>query len=133
MNMDKFIPIELKEHLLPFNWDVERLWALSEVETILPFQALEYLLKLPFWSSKPNSGMLFDVCPKDVLQNLDAYPHQKERILKAEIKYPIDLIQHEQKFYILDGLHRLAKLSQQQKPTLRARIHELSIQAQIQR
>jgi hypothetical protein len=130
--MTKHIPTKLKDRLLPFNWDVQKVWALDAPEERVPTNELAPLLELPFWSSKPNSGMLFDLSPVEVIKDLDRYAHQKVRILNADIRFPIDFIIHEKRFYILDGLHRLARLQLEGAVTVRIRKHSLAVQEKIQ-
>lgn len=77
-------------------------------------------------------GMLFDLTPNQALTNLDLYPHQRERIEKADIRYPVDIIFDEERFYILDGLHRVARLIVESSTQVRVRKHKMNVQAKIQ-
>ncbi|MGM0601114.1 MAG: hypothetical protein ACQETH_14995 [Candidatus Rifleibacteriota bacterium] len=86
------IPEVLSNHILPISWDVRKVWGVIAPIEKLPITDFNFLLDLPFWSSKANIGMLFDLTPKQVIKNMDKYPHQKGRILKADIRFPIDFI-----------------------------------------
>ena len=45
------------------------------------------------------------------MENIELYPDHKHRILNANIKYPIDIMENlNGKLTILDGVHRLANL-----------------------
>jgi len=130
--MSKYIPEVLKEFMLPFNWDVRKVWMQeADIEEIM-LSELEFMFELPYWSSKPNSGMLFDITLNQVLDDLAKYPHQTERVENADIQYPIEFIFENGTYYILDGLHRLARHKLLDKKTVKVRKHKLEICANIQ-
>ncbi|MFO6425498.1 hypothetical protein [Motilimonas sp. KMU-193] len=130
--MSKYIPKELKGFILPFNWDVNKVWGLLAPIEDVELSDFEFLFELPFWSSRPNAGMLFDISPNQVLANMYLYPHQKERVEKADIQYPIDFIFENGTYYILDGLHRLARHKLLGNRTVKVRRHKLEIRTKIQ-
>jgi hypothetical protein len=130
--MSKYIPSELKDFILPFNWDVKKVWELPAQIEEVELSTFEFMFDLPFWSSRPNAGMLFDVSPNEVLENFPAYPHQRERVENADIRYPIDFIFENDSYYILDGLHRLARYKLMGRKTIKIRKHKLEIRAKIQ-
>lgn len=130
--MSKVIPNELRNHVLPFNWDVQRVWKLPATVEIVSMQELDNLFDLPFWSSVPHSGMLFDITPNQVLACPEQYPHQLERIEKADIQFPIDFIYDNNTYFILDGLHRLAKLRQLGVSQVKVRKHDPNVRRIIE-
>jgi hypothetical protein len=107
----KAIPAHLAEHVLPFNWDVRRVWEQTAEASVLPRVDFDYLLNLSLWSSVPSRGMLFDISPREVIAFPQKSPHQYRRILEAKIEFPIDLLSYRGRQWILDGVHRLAKLA----------------------
>ncbi|MFD2177169.1 hypothetical protein [Veronia pacifica] len=130
--MSKYIPKELEKFILPFNWDVKKVWELPAPIEDAEMSVFEFMFDLPFWSSRPNAGMLFDISPNEVLENMNLYPHQKDRVENADIQYPIDLIFENGTYYILDGLHRLARHKLMGNKTIKARRHKLEIRTKIQ-
>lgn len=130
--MIKTVPTPLQDVILPFNWDVRKVWALPAAVQAHPLTQFSHLFDLPLWSSRPNAGMLFDLTPNAVLASPHRYPHQQERLAQADTRYPIDVILHNDRYFILDGLHRLARLAQQQCATVSVRCHPLSIRVQIE-
>ncbi len=125
--MEKHVPAELTEHILPFNWDVRRLWELEAAVTQRPLVNFEYLLNLPLWSSRPNQGMLFDISPRVVMDFPEKSPHQTQRIHSARIDFPIDLLQYQGREWVLDGVHRIAKLSMIGEVVVNIRIHDETV------
>ncbi|MCK5829863.1 MAG: hypothetical protein KAH20_06130 [Methylococcales bacterium] len=121
--MIKSIPIELQEHILPFNWDVTLVWALSTPTQEVYREEFDYFLTLPLWSSTPNFGMLFDVSPIEVIKSPDRFPHEYRRILQADTKFPIELLEYNHKNWILDGVHRLVKMYLKDNKIINIRIH----------
>ena len=127
----KVIPAILADHILAFNWDVRRVWEQKAEASVLPLMDFDYLLNLPLWSSVPNQGMLFDISPREVIASPQRSPHQYRRILDADIKFPIDLISYRGRKWILDGVHRLAKLSLMGKTVVSIRLHDEAIISEI--
>ena len=125
--MEKRIPDVLKYHILPFDWDVKSVWALESQVIEEKRSKLDYLLHLPLWSSIPNKGMLFDITPIEVITDPRRSPHQTERIEKTDESYPIDMLHFEGKLWILDGVHRLAKLFRSDTDLVRLRVHPDSV------
>ena len=121
--MTKFIPDQLMNHILPFNWDVTKVWALGTPVDEVPVSDLEYLLHLPLWSSVQGKGMLFDLAPISVITDRTISPWQTERLQSADTTYALDLLLYQGKSWILDGVHRFARLYSEGKDTVRARFH----------
>mgnify|MGYP001144762350 CR=1 FL=1 len=124
--MEKQVPEPLKPHILPFNWDVNAVWSIAAPAGKVERSTLDYLLHLPLWSSVPNRGMLFDISPIEVLEDPNCSPYQIERIEKADETIPIDLLEWNGKRWILDGVHRLAKLYREATEQVEVRIHPAS-------
>lgn len=118
------MPALLKAHILPFGWDVRRVWRLEANTVTIKTSELAYLLELPLWSSAPGHGMLFDTRPIDVLRDPALSPYQTQRLTDADLKYPIDVLLLDQRLWILDGVHRIARHFQLKHQELPARIHD---------
>lgn len=126
-NMPKIVPDILKDHILPFDWDVRKVWELKADVIEVPTSEFVYLLKLPLWSSAPQQGLLFDICPMDVIDDPHASIYQAQRLQKTELRYPIDVLTLQGKRWILDGVHRIAKNFTLNKSILAVRLHDESV------
>ncbi len=131
--IQKGIPEKLKEHILPFNWDVRAVWALDAMKLRRCRKKFDYLLDLPLWSSVPQKGMLFDLAPIEVIRNPEMWPYQNQRLSAADTFYPIDFLVLNGKNWILDGVHRLAKNFISKVEFVEVRYHEESIIHKIQK
>jgi hypothetical protein len=125
--MSKIVPDILKDHVLPFNWDVRKVWDLKADVIEVPTSEFVYLLKLPLWSSVPKQGLLFDICPMDVINDPQVSIYQAQRLQEAELRYPIDILASKGRRWILDGIHRIAKNISLNKSSLAIRIHDESV------
>lgn len=115
-------PPEVATHLPDFDWEVREVWRLRAPTRTLELTYFEPWLALPFWSS--GSGMLFDVCPVDVLRDPAYMPHQWDRIMRADLSYPIDVLQGpEERLLLLDGLHRISRAVWEGRRTMEVRVH----------
>jgi len=121
--MAKHVPRELSEVILPFDWDVTKVWALSTHVESIPRIELDYLLHLPLWSSRSGEGMLFDIAPITVISNPETSNYQAQRLAATNLQHPIDLLDFEGRKWILDGVHRLAKHYQEGTSQIDVRIH----------
>ncbi len=125
--MTKNVPSVLANHILPFNWDVRKLWNLEAEISLQPRSDFDYLLDLPLWSSVPNQGMLFDISPREVIACPERSPHQYHRIKHADISFPIDLLIYREQPWILDGVHRLTRIFQFGSEFVRVRFHSEAV------
>jgi len=123
----KIVPEILRDHILPFNWDVRKVWALEAEILHIPHAEFAYLLELPLWSSVPNQGLLFDICPIEVIRNPDASIYQTQRLHQVDLIYPIDILRFQGRPWVLDGVHRIAKHFILNSFTLPARFHDEKI------
>jgi len=121
--MPKIVPEILKDHILPFNWDVRKVWAIKADVVQVPCSEFAYLLELPLWSSAPKQGLLFDTCPIDVIREPRVSIYQAQRLQQTKLQCPIDVLIAEEKRWILDGVHRIAKHFILNRSTLSVRFH----------
>jgi len=106
---NKTYPDEL-DFYVPFNWDNRKIWALQlPVETALVKDWIWHL-DLPFWSTVPKQP-LFNLRPREVLENPKEHPIHWERIERADIGFPVETLRVNNRWVILDGIHRLARLA----------------------
>ncbi len=122
MNMriyDKSVPQEIRDNGFDFSWDNKKVWVLDVPAEQISIEELDWILDLPFWSS--GSGK-YDIFPRKVLENMDLYREHKERVLRADISYPIDIMKNTKgNWLILDGLHRFLRLVYEGNKTIKVR------------
>lgn len=87
-------------------WDKQYLWTLDLPVFPLKTSELEWHLAYPFWSTSPPKP-LFDLRPRAVLSSPSEYPVHWDRVLSADLAYPIATAIFGDRLVILDGLHRL--------------------------
>lgn len=121
--MAKAIPEGLKAHILPFDWDVRRVWRQPAAIKTAPLSDYASLLDLPLWSSLPGLGLLFDIFPRTAMASPERSPYQAERLDRADIRYPIDVLVWKGLHWILDGVHRIAKHAMLGMPALITGLH----------
>ncbi len=102
------LPKEIQEHGMDFHWDNKKLWSLDIPIEDIDVSELEWHLDTPFWSSE---GGHYNLLPRLVLEDIELYPEHKDRVLNADIRYPIDIMENPKgELVILDGMHRLLRL-----------------------
>lgn len=106
--LPKKLPHELKDFYFPFNWDLEKLWALPISSENHLVANLAWHMDIPIWSSQKGC-MLFDLRPRTVLDNPEIYARHMLRLDKADLTFPIDAMKSGGRLVIIDGVHRLAK------------------------
>lgn len=100
------IPAPLRPWLLPIDWDLDRLWDLDLPRQGIRLELLRWHLALPWWR---HDGAWFRVTAHEVLARPSAYPEHAERIVSADLSYPLHVVRRRHRWLILDGIHRLAK------------------------
>ncbi len=90
------------------SWETREIWRLETPRRRLPIQQLEWHLDWPFLSSNPPAP-LFDLKPRAVLDNPRNFQKHWDRVLAADLEFPIDVTTFGDRLVILDGFHRLLK------------------------
>lgn len=102
------------------NWEEELVWALDIPTQEIDIEQLAWHLDIPYWEN--DQGERWSVTPMDVIQGVAHSTNERKRIDDADTTYPLDLFEHEGKLFVLDGLHRLAKLYSGGEETVAVRI-----------
>jgi len=98
--------VDVNEALgIDFHWDVRKLWAADLPTVELDVAELSWLLNLPFWSVDRRC----DVRPLEVANDPSGFADEHDRVMRADLQYPINVIWLRDRWIILDGLHRLLK------------------------
>lgn len=112
------IPKIIQEVGFDFSWSEPKVWALEVPEESMPIQELVWHFDIPFLWEK---GGVYNLKPREVLDHPDQHPEEYQRTMRADTTFPIDIMENKGRWLILDGLHRLMKLSQEAAASVRVR------------
>jgi len=103
-----------------FDWNEEDIWKLDIPITSMRIEELTWHFDIPFWDR--NNGD-YNLRPIDVINNMGKYKDHGSRIKNADTSYPLDILKNPKtnKWTLLDGLHRLAKLYMEGKKVVKVR------------
>ncbi|HEY4523689.1 MAG TPA: hypothetical protein VJK04_02340 [Candidatus Paceibacterota bacterium] len=100
------LPDVIKEVGFNFDWEEEKVWRLNIPVTEMDIEKLTWHFDMPFhW----HKGGLYNLKSRDIIDKPEEYKEEYERTMRADLKYPIDIMENKGKWLILDGLHRLMK------------------------
>ena len=116
----KLLPPGMREWYFPFDWNLERLWALDVPAETRDISELRWHFDVPIWATA--KGKHWDLCPSEVLQNPGRYPRHDDKIEQCDISYPIDMMFSVDRFAIIDGVHRLAQYGKRGLRNVKVRI-----------
>ncbi|MDO8507223.1 MAG: hypothetical protein Q7S53_01495 [bacterium] len=90
-----------------FKINHKKLWALSLPVEELDLSELQYNFDI-FYLEKENTDD-WNLSINQLLANLAKEPTHAKKMDKADLKYPLEIYLHRNKWIVLDGIHRLAK------------------------
>ncbi len=112
------IPSIIREVGFDFSWDVTKVWQLDVPVSDMQLAELVWHFDIPFlW----YDGGVYNLTPRQVMTEPDRYKDEFLRMLESDPGYPIDIMRNKGRWLILDGLHRLMRLSREGKDTVRVR------------
>ena len=103
------LPEIIKQVGFDFHWDEKKVWVLDVPVEEMDIEELEWHFEIPFWFTP---GGFYDLTPNQVLEDPEKYNEEFERIMKADLSFPLDIMLKGDRWVLLDGLHRLAKAKQ---------------------
>lgn len=116
--MQPDFPWIIKEVGFDFSWDEKKVWQLSAPVSEMDIQELLWHFDIPFlWTS----GGYYNLTPWQVIRYPHAYEDEHLRTYRADLAYPIDIMENKGRWLILDGLHRLMKAYQLNHPSIKVR------------
>ena len=99
------IPQIIKDLGFDFDWSEEKVWALDVPVEEIDIKELIWHFDIPFlWENG-----VYNLKPIGVIHNPENHKEEYERTMKADLTYPIDIMENKGRLLILDGLHRLMK------------------------
>lgn len=113
------IPKIIKDVGFDFDWENEKVWQLNIPVTEMDIEELTWHFDIPFhW----HRGGVYNLKSRDIIENPKEHQEEYERTMKADMKYPIDIMKNKGRWLILDGLHRLMKAYTQGMKKVRVRV-----------
>jgi hypothetical protein len=103
---DGTVPHVLREVLLDFPWELDRLLALDLPVERVRVRDFVWLLDLPFWREE---GEWFVLTPNEVRERPSDHAEQWARALATNLDAPIHFTERHGRPVIIDGIHRLLK------------------------
>ncbi|WP_237745144.1 hypothetical protein [Kribbella catacumbae] len=99
-------PEPLREVFPQTHWQLGKLWALDLRVEPVEVADLLWMFDLPLWQL---NGERFKVTPNQVAATPMNYRPHYERVMDADLDFPIHLVAYRGRLVVLDGLHRLLK------------------------
>lgn len=91
-----------------FYWDDSKFQAMVEPITEINIEELKWNLNLPFWEEEWIND--WNLTPREVIEHPEYHKNHYQRIKKSDLNYPICITKNKyDKWFVLDGTHRLAK------------------------
>lgn len=116
--MQKEIPQIIQDVGFDFDWDEKKVWALDISPEKIDIEELAWHFDIPFhW----HGGDIYNLKSREVIEHPEMYKEEYERTMKADLTYPIDIMENKGRWLILDGLHRLLKAYMQGNKTVMVR------------
>ncbi len=101
-----------------FDWSNRKVWALDVPIEEMSISKLSWHFGISFWNTR---GGCYDLTPNQVILSPKKWTKEYQRILKADLRHPIDIMFNKRRWLILDGLHRLVKAKIKGKKKVRVR------------
>ena|SRR3989344_1307128 len=102
--MKEELPDIIKQVGFDFNWENEKVWQLNIPITEMDTKELTWHFDIPFhW----HKGGVYNLTSREIIENPGEHQEEYQRTMKADLKYPIDIMENKGRWLILDGLHRL--------------------------
>jgi hypothetical protein len=97
---------------LGFNFKInfQKLWKLELPVTELDIEELIWHFDIPFWEKDDTDD--WNLTPWEVIKKTEGSKDHQKKIDNANLDYPLDIMRNNNRWPVLDGLHRLAKAYQ---------------------
>ncbi len=103
---DKKLPKIIEEVGFDFDWSESKVWVLNLPVEKIPISDLSWHFEIPFWDFLDDN---YNLSPNQVISDPVKFKAEYDRTMKADLSYPIDIMENKGRWLILDGLHRLVK------------------------
>jgi hypothetical protein len=90
-----------------FKIDEPKLWAMNIPVEEISISEIDYNLDIPYLEKMGTDD--WNLSPRMLIKNFNKEKFHAEQTEKADLKYPIEIYNHQGKWIILDGVHRFTK------------------------
>lgn len=90
-----------------FKIDEPKLWAVVILVEEIPIAEIEYNLDIPYLEKEGMDD--WNLTPIMLIDNFEKESLHAKAVKEANLKYPIEIYYHDNKWIILDGVHRFTK------------------------
>jgi len=106
-----------------FDRDPPKIWTLNTLVVEEPLDDFIWHLSIPFWSTPTGH---YDLSPLELIRDPSLSEFHYNKVVNAELIYPIDFLLYKGRKKIIDGLHRLTKSYIRNEKTILARRIDLN-------
>jgi|SRR3989338_5731083 len=103
-----------------FDWESKKIWSLDLPVEEMEMEKLLWHFDYPFWEKEGTDD--WNLTPWELIEHPEQEPTHYAKIKKADLAFPIEIMEFKGKYRILDGIHRLAKAYLAGKKTIKVRI-----------
>ncbi len=103
-----------------FDWDEKKVWALDLPVTEMDTKELLWHFEVPFWEKDDTDD--WNLSPRDVIDGSPGSKQHRQRVDESNLEFPIDIMENNGRWLILDGLHRLVRLYELGQEKIKIRI-----------
>jgi hypothetical protein len=100
------MPEALREVFPPYRWQLAKLWELDLKVEPVEIADLVWMFDLPLWQLESER---FKVTPHQVAETPMNFRAHYQRVMDADLDFPINLVAYRGRLVVLDGVHRLLK------------------------
>ena len=100
------MPETLREVFPPYRWQLAKLRELDLKVEPVEIADLVWMFDLPLWQLE---GERFWVTPHQVAETPMNFRAHYQRVMDADLDFPINLVAYRGRLVVLDGVHRLLK------------------------
>ncbi|MEU4197291.1 hypothetical protein AB0E69_35705 [Kribbella sp. NPDC026611] len=100
------MPDPLREVFPPYHWQLAKLRELDLKVEPVEIADLVWMFDLPLWQL---DGERFRVTPHQVAETPMNYRAHYQRVMDADLDFPVNLVAYRGRLVVLDGIHRLLK------------------------
>jgi hypothetical protein len=103
-----------------FHIDEPKLWARWDIPVEeIDIQDIMYNADIPYLEHEWTND--WNMTPEELIENFENESSHAEKVLQADLQYPIELYFFKWKWIILDGVHRFTKALRLKETTIRIR------------
>lgn len=117
-------PKSIQEVDIPFKKDDSKIQALDLPVEEMQIYELLWHFDYPFWEKEGTNE--WNLTPWELINNPEKEPTHYKRVQSVDMSYPLQIMQYNRRWLLLDGLHRLVKAYLEKMDTVKIRKIPLS-------